>query len=440
MGSRAVLLVCCLGSVANAQLFRSLTDKDDDKNSKADVIDVPCITSVPKTLVHPCGTVNLDKMRAKGDQFTFNLGVTLFPLPASKDVMDRVQMVGVFVILTLLALLFAGGCLTPGVNETWGDLQDLLIGGFPKIDDNTALLSAAEIEGNNQEKKVSSGPDFIAYCNYYRMMAMMVIVNPPDISYILWAQATFKVFIVLSAQIGVPFVNLYLAWTKVESVEIATFSDMRITHFIALLTVCVWMNKVLITKVDDALGANCYILDKWYVEPEMAEPKWSKALRADQMKRGICGRVVVKHFWCVLSFGVKIFMSIVINLNAILLVSEFYGTNADMNDLFVTIGTIYVAMDLDVNAVIADGHARQRYRTYVVRLQDEPPAGKPEDHEPLLSLGARDAMVAGDARPPSYWYVVAFGWYKYWMRVASLVCPLFIFVLKMHVFPEAAAE
>eukprot|EP00930_Biecheleria_cincta_P025294 TRINITY_DN18022_c0_g1_i1.p1 TRINITY_DN18022_c0_g1~~TRINITY_DN18022_c0_g1_i1.p1 ORF type:complete len:377 (-),score=58.37 TRINITY_DN18022_c0_g1_i1:56-1186(-) len=376
-------------------------------------------------------------MQAKGDQFMFNLGVPLFPLPADKDVMDRMQMVAFFVVVTLLAILFAGGCFTPGINETWGDLQDLLIGGFPKIDDNTALLSAAEIEENNHEKKVASGPDFIAYCNYYRMMAMMVIVNPPDISYILWAQATFKVLIVLSAQVSVPFVNLYFAWRRIESFEIATFSDMRFTHFIALLTVCIWMNKVLITKVDDALGANCYILDKWYVEPEMAEPKWTKAERAAQMKRGHCGRHLVKHFWCTLSFGVKIFISVVINLNAILLVSEFYGTNADMNELFITIGTIYVAMDLDVNAVIADGHARQRYRTYVVRLQDEPPAEQPEDNQPLLSLGG--VTVIGK-KPPSYWYTVVFGYYKWAMRVASLVCPLFIFVMKVHVFPETGAK
>merc|ERR1719240_2447480 len=115
---------------------------------------------------------------------------------------------------------------------------------------------------------------------------MMVIVNPPDISYTLWAQATFKVLIVLAAQVSVPLVNLHMCTSKISHVEIATFAEMDFFHFVSLLTVCVWMNKVLITKVDDALGANCYILDKWYVEPEMAEPKWSKALRADQMKRG----------------------------------------------------------------------------------------------------------------------------------------------------------
>jgi len=333
-----------------------------------------------------------------------------------------------------LALLFAGGCLTPGINETWGDLQDLLIGGFPKIDDNTSMLSQAEIDGNDQQKKVSSGPDFIAYCNYYRMMAMMVIVNPPDISYTLWVQATFKVLIVLAAQVSVPFINLHIAASKIAHLEVATFSDMQFSHFIALLTVTVWMNKVLITKVDDALGANCYILDKWYVEPEMAEPKYSKELRVAQMQRGVCGRVVVKHFWCTLSFGVKIFMSLVINLNAILLVSSFYGSGQDMKQLFIAIASIYVAMELDVTAVVADGHAKQRYRTYVVRLQDEPPVGQAEEHQPLLSLGSREA-VAKVAQPPSYWYTKIFGWYKYVMRAASLICPFFIFVIKVHMFP-----
>ena len=152
------------------------------------------------------------------------------------------------------------------------------------------------------------------------------------------------------------------------------------------------------------------------------------------MQRGVCGRVVVKHFWCALSFGVKIFMALVINLNTILLVSEFYGTGQDMKQLFVAIASIYVAMELDVTAVVADGHAKQRYRTYVVRLQDEPPAGQPEEHQPLLSLGARDA-VAKAAQPPSYWYTKIFGWYKYVMRAASLICPFFIFVIKVHVFP-----
>lgn len=260
-----------------------------------------------------------------------------------------------------------------------GDLQDLLIGGFPKIDDNKTLLSEAEIAGNDQQKKVSSGPDFIAYCNYYRMMAMMVIVNPPDISYTLWAQATFKVLIVLAAQVSVPLVNLHMCTSKISHVEIATFAEMDFFHFVSLLTVTVWMNKVLITKVDDALGANSYILDKWYVEPEMAEPKYAKELRKEQMQRGVFGRKLVKHFWCALSFGVKIVMSLIINLNAILLVATFSGNGDDMKQLFITIGSIYVAMDLDVTAVVADGHARQRYRTYVVRLQDEPPAGQPEE-------------------------------------------------------------
>jgi len=440
MGCRVVLLLLAfLESTADAQVFRALKGKDgkhdhDDGDSKASRLDVPCLPSYPTHLVEPCGTVDLDQMRADGDEFMFTLGMPLFPLPANADVMERVQMIGLFVVVILLALLFAGGCLTPGINETWGDLQDLLIGGFPKIDDNTSLLSQAEIDGNDQQKKVSSGPDFIAYCNYYRMMAMMVIVNPPDISYTLWVQSTFKVLIVLAAQVSVPFVNLYIAASKISNLEVATFRDMQFSHFIALLTVTVWMNKVLITKVDDALGANCYILDKWYVEPEMAEPKYSKESRAEQMQRGVCGRVVVKHFWCALSFGVKIFMSLVINLNAILLVSEFYGTGQDMKQLFVAIASIYVAMELDVTAVVADGHAKQRYRTYVVRLQDEPPVGQPGEHQPLLSLGARDA-VAKAAQPPSYWYTKIFGWYKYVMRAASLICPFFIFVIKVYVFP-----
>jgi len=260
-------------------------------------------------------------------------------------------------------------------------------------------------------------------------MAMLVIANPHDVSYTLWVHSTIKVSIVLAAQVCLPLYELSFAIERIKRVDVATLNDINVWTVLTLLTVNIWMNKVMITKVDDALGANCYLLDRWYIEPQVVDPPTAKEKKT-LVNLDILARRTVKHFWCSVSFGLKILMSFVINITALLAVAEFHGTSGDLQTVFVTIASLYVLMDLDMSAVIADGHMRERYRVYVCRLQEELPPTL-LDSAPSC-VGSR--KVTGTK--PSHWYVRIDAWYKYLMRTASLVAPLVILLMKLDVVDE----
>jgi len=375
-------------------------------------------------LIEPCGNVDVTKMKADGEDFTINFGMPLIHLPATKYVMLKFQCVGLAIVLLIVALLMARLHKCDGIGKAWGDVEDVLVGGFPKIEDNESLLSQAEIIADDERKKKLSGPDFIAPVNYYRIMAMLIIANPHDISYMLWIQSSFKVFIVLAAQVCIPLYELQVAITRVSQVEIVNITSLNIFTFVALLTVVVWMNKVMITKVDDALGANIYLLDKYYVEPTVVSPPATKPSLLP-----VQTRIMVKHFWCTVSFALKIMMSFVINAIALLAVAEFHGTSQDFQGLFVTIGTLYVLVDLDMNAVVADGHMCERYRVYVCRLVDQPPE-TPGNSRELSETKPMLGSSSDPAKAPSYWYVKVDAMYKAIMRAASLMAPVVLLVIK----------
>jgi len=338
---------------------------------------IPCMPEPGgKNLVEPCGKVLPD-----GEDKTYDVhfGTKLFSftLPGGHDEelakekwYTLVLAVGtlLLVVIPLVVLRF--------VNKPW---FDALFGSVPRADKDPTI-TAAETVAMDKAKMDATGAGFIAPVNYYRCMAMLAIANPPDVSYVLWIKLHVMAILVAAVQVGTPIYLLITFSQRYQVIGVVPVFDLHPTELptriLGLGLTILTAYKCFARKIEDAYGANMYIVSRKYEDPTKSASESPLPSPAGEERKLLIPpqadddvpmkRKAIKHFWLSLSMALKMCMCLVTFMIALAEVSVL--EEMDWSSIMTTLTALYIVTDLDVTAMSLDSELKDRYRNYVCRL------------------------------------------------------------------------